>query len=548
MKNRIFKLIAGASALAVFFMNGPVVCAAGGQQKNETVYIALNADGSMKTTTVVNSFQLAGGASGIVDFGDYLNVENLTDDAQIQNQNGSITIDSPGKDGMFYYQGELKNRELPWTFDIAYSLDGKNAGAADLVDAKGKTEIIINAKANGRADAYLKKSMILQVTLELPMGDCKNISAGDAACVVAGNKKTIVQSVLPGQDGMMAVSFDADGFTLPSIQMNMMEAAIPGIDGVDELTDGIGDLTNGMDDVISGSRELKDGLNRLADGSQDLADGAAEAAGNRTAMTDGAAAVQDALSRMNAGMPALQSGAASLSDGLNQVNGNMPALANGYAQSKQGLDAILANKDQLTLLVNGLIAAHPDPADPVYQLAAAMLSTLNGVQGVSDGMGTLNSGLSQAAGGISALVPGASQLSGGLGDLAGGMGQLVGNFWSFQVGLGKLFDGLDSLKSGSAELSGNTAGLPGNMQELIDGQQELKDGIAEMDESVNDAFGNLQGEDLEPVSFVAPGKVTPASVQFILTTPAAEEPKEEETPTERPKEQTFWDKLFALFQ
>ena len=81
----------------------------------------LNQDGSVDGIYVVNAY-LLDKETDIVDYGKYDSVKNLTTDAEI-NKKG-IPLPPQRRKGKFFYQGNLKTKELPWEISIDYYLDG----------------------------------------------------------------------------------------------------------------------------------------------------------------------------------------------------------------------------------------------------------------------------------------------------------------------------------------------------------------------------------------------------------------------------------------
>ena len=82
-------------------------------QKDENVYANLNQDGSVDGIYVVNAY-LLDKETDIVDYGKYDSVKNLTTDAEINKKGDTITTAAP--EGKFFYQGNLKTKELPWVW------------------------------------------------------------------------------------------------------------------------------------------------------------------------------------------------------------------------------------------------------------------------------------------------------------------------------------------------------------------------------------------------------------------------------------------------
>lgn len=117
-----------SAALAGLLVLNPAVPAfaaeasdAAPSEKEEIIYITLDAGGTPKSSYVVNSF--SGG--NITDYGDYASVKMLNTSDPIQQNGDTITFSTSAPKA--YYQGELTDPELPWNISLRYYLDGKNA-------------------------------------------------------------------------------------------------------------------------------------------------------------------------------------------------------------------------------------------------------------------------------------------------------------------------------------------------------------------------------------------------------------------------------------
>ncbi|MEX1308602.1 MAG: hypothetical protein AB1Z19_08745, partial [Eubacteriales bacterium] len=117
--------------------------------KSEIVYAKLSTSGQVSTAYVVNRFVLST-AGSVTDYGSYGSVVNLTDTRSLHQEADSVTFDAPA--GNFYYQGNIPLPELPWIFDVSYTLDGTAISAEALAGASGKLGIQITSNANEAVD------------------------------------------------------------------------------------------------------------------------------------------------------------------------------------------------------------------------------------------------------------------------------------------------------------------------------------------------------------------------------------------------------------
>ena len=154
MKRRNGKTLCRAAAVmlsgALLAGSAAPLQAAGSTAKEENVYVNLKQDGSVDGVYVVNAYRLEQDTQ-IVDYGNYESVKNLSSDAGIESRKGTVTVDA--KAGEFFYQGNLRSKEIPWEIAISYTLDGKKISAEELAGKNGRLKISIHIGQNDKADA-----------------------------------------------------------------------------------------------------------------------------------------------------------------------------------------------------------------------------------------------------------------------------------------------------------------------------------------------------------------------------------------------------------
>ena len=94
-------------------------------EKEEVVYINLDAEGEIKDLNVVNIF----GKGEIIDYGAYDSVEMMNTSDEITQKGDKISF-STDTDRV-YYKGKMSNKEIPWNISIRYYLDGKEYSAEE---------------------------------------------------------------------------------------------------------------------------------------------------------------------------------------------------------------------------------------------------------------------------------------------------------------------------------------------------------------------------------------------------------------------------------
>ena len=166
--------------------------------KDENVYVRMENDGEVLGTYVVNGFTVTD-AGEITDYGDYETVKNLTDLNEIEKDKDEYTIYADK--GKFYYQGDIKNAELPWNFEIEYELDGKSIDPEDLAGERGDLELTIKVRKND--DVHTSDffdNYMLQTAVTLDNDLCEDIEAEGATIVDTGSSEKLTFTFMPGRD------------------------------------------------------------------------------------------------------------------------------------------------------------------------------------------------------------------------------------------------------------------------------------------------------------------------------------------------------------
>ena len=182
--------------------------------KDEVVYARLSPEGKAEAVYLVNSFE-TDEAADITDYGNYADVQPLGEAGAFDYRDGKADIRLlPGR---FNYQGTLKADALPWTFALAYRLDGKETEPASLSGASGRLEVTLTVAPNEAMKPYAD-SLTLQVTVTLDSEKCLNIKAEKATQAVAGGSRTLSYVILPGQPAEYRFSADVRDFSMQGVQ------------------------------------------------------------------------------------------------------------------------------------------------------------------------------------------------------------------------------------------------------------------------------------------------------------------------------------------
>jgi X-X-X-Leu-X-X-Gly heptad repeat protein len=574
--------------------------------RQEVIYGLLDANGTPHSGYVVNRLQVQG-AGTFSDEGDYRSVRNLTSTA-VLTLNGK-QVSGPVGTGDFYYEGVLSTVRFPWLIDISYTLDGKTVTPAQLAGSTGKLSIHIKTEKNASVDPVFFENYLLQIQLTLEEGKARDVSAPDATIASAGANQQVAFTVLPNREGDLRLEAQVTDFEMPGIQVSALPFSmvfdIPDTDDMladmETLADAIGELNAGVQKLNDGVKDMEGGAAALTSGSDDLNKGLTLLSKNSVSLTAASSQIDGALRVIveqlenNAVDPTqieqLVGGLRQLAAGLYSGDAAQPGLAEGLGQIQGGITTA-------TTTMDGLIAALAPIADqtalatlmaeagaltPGSQLTLQSLVNTN-VQALSvqgfwygpNGNDGVKAGLDSAAAGLGASIGSCQYMAGqlnmiadglesGLSGIAGlqlltaalqdlsngysdfntglatytdGVDTLAKNYDSFNSGLSQLLSGVSDLRVGTSSLYNGTSELYANVEDLPETMQKEIDSFLE----------DYQASDFTPVSFVSKNSEHLSRVQFVLVSdPIKAEVPDAPIGDAPASEQTFWDRLVALF-
>lgn len=221
MKNRTWKKAMAVTLGSMMILSmGTTVSAVsdGDYTKNENVYVALDSEGKVSGTHVVNIFHVTK-EGDIIDYGDYDKVVNLTNLDEIESDKEEHNFYS--EEGKFYYQGDMSDVELPWLIDIDYYLDDEEMTSEELAGQSGDFEMHIRVKENPQAshDEYYNNYM-LQISVPMDTEVFDNTICEGGIISDAGKNEQVTFVVSPGSDGNFKITAEVENFELDSITMN----------------------------------------------------------------------------------------------------------------------------------------------------------------------------------------------------------------------------------------------------------------------------------------------------------------------------------------
>ena len=347
-----------SAALALTLAAGMALPAAAASKpafsKDETVYAVLEADGSIRSTTVSEHLYHAGGLSSVTDRTTLTDIVNTESDAEFTQNGESLVWNTSDTD--VYYKGST-DKQLPLAAAVTYTLDGVEKPLEELLGQSGHLVVTVQL-TNQTAETLTVdgKERTIVTPFVTAVGvllgqEATNVNAAHGLLESAAKSSVAAFVTLPGVrealDGLLpsgvsaledylqdtvTVEADVENLTAPQILIASAASAealgqgdVFDFGDVSALTDGITQLNDAMQQLLSGAAQLVDGAGRLASGSVQLLDGANQ----------------------------LDSGLGQLVDGLDTLTANNAALTAG---AQQVADGVLDSASK-SLMENGLIDA-----------------------------------------------------------------------------------------------------------------------------------------------------------------------------------------------
>lgn len=362
--------------------------------KEEVVYSTINTDGKVKGIYVVNILDVIKSGT-IKDYGNYLNIKNLTSLQSVTSSQNTITINA--EEGKFYYQGNAKTTDLPWNFNIKYTLNGKEIQANELAGKSGKLEIGINTTQNKAVNALFYENYMLQISITLSNNKCKNIVANNGVFANSGKDKLITYTVMPNTDLNANITAEVSDFEMKGISINAvpfsMSFDLPDTKEMTKdlvtLSEAIAQLNAGVIELKEGTKSLNTGMNQLKDGSNNYKAGVNALNNQSSVLTESSKNINESLGTINTSLNALSTQLSTampnteISMTLSQLSQSLGLLATNYSSFNDGLTAYAGGLSQLTTSYNTI-------NEGISSMANGTNSLYGGMADVVAGTGELN--------------------------------------------------------------------------------------------------------------------------------------------------------------
>lgn len=274
--------------------------AAKGVEKEESVYVTLDANGQKQSVIVSDWLKNSGIGGTLKDESNLSDIQNTKGDEEFTQEDNEISWQTEDKD--IYYQG-TSDEELPVGIEISYKLDGQEITPGELAGKSGKLEIKIryinNSKAEVKVAGKTKKvytPFVMATGMILPVEKFSNVKIDNGEVLSEGDNDIIMAYGMPGLKESLNLdnldfgddlSVDLDKITdkitdTVTITADVTEFALGqtytvatakifqdidfgDMDGTDELEDKMDELTDATQELVDGSDKIQDNLNALED-------------------------------------------------------------------------------------------------------------------------------------------------------------------------------------------------------------------------------------------------------------------------------------------
>lgn len=374
--------------------------------KDETVYLISDADGTVTDTIVADHLYNRDGSKTLSDVSNLKDIENVNGEEKFTQDGDKLTWNADGKD--IYYQGH-SDEKAPVEQKVTYKLDGKEIDPKDLAGKSGHVTIHYDYTNNS---TFTEKVNGENVSVVVPFAaitgmvlndDFKNVSVTNGRIVQNGTKTVAVGYTLPGfKDSLQSAggSFDQDidipeSFELSAdVENFQLETAMTIVVNAGNLmtasSNNVSSLSGDMNRLSSSSKKLVDGSHKLADGLTTLQDSLGAFQTGAKSLAEGVGAYTAGVSQLDQGIGTMKEKVSPLEKQMPQLSKKLTALSNGVSQLKSGSDQLLAGYEG-------------DGTEANPGLTKSMGNLSKGAKQVSDGAATLDAGISQLTGALSGV-------------------------------------------------------------------------------------------------------------------------------------------------
>lgn len=359
--------LSAAMVLGLAATAGNVSYAATNVEKEETVYVNLDSDGTVDDVTVSNWLKNVTGTSDVQDVSNLKDIKNVKGDETFTQNGDKLTWKA--NDADIYYQGTTDEKP-PVNVKISYQLDGKDIKAEDLAGKSGKLKMTIQYENNSTFEdevdgknVKMNTPFLMASAVILPVDTFSEVTVSQGKLVSEGSNQILVAYGMPGladslnltddmKDEMneklgdtVTVEATVKDFSMDSIYTVASSSEFTDIDldddsDMNDLEDAVNDLADATDELISGSSDLSDGLTTLKDNFKTYASGVGDVSKGASDLSTGAGKLAKGIKQYTNGVTTLTNGAGQYVSGANQLASGVTQYISGEKVLDDGISKL----------------------------------------------------------------------------------------------------------------------------------------------------------------------------------------------------------------
>lgn len=506
--------------------------------KEETVYVILDRNGSVKDITVSDWLHDLTPGEPFEDVSTLEEIRNVKGKETPRRDGSRLVWETDGEE--LYYQGKTR-APLPLSFDLRCRLDGEDISLEKLAGVSGNLEISLEIENRDSHEVQVRGETRTLYTpfaavavLNFPTRVFEDLEVNTGKVVNDGSNYLVTYAALPGlresldladedfnetfdlprrlviegrvrnfEMGDVLITAETDADILRDLG-DFDDVIEETLDGVDDLRDASEEVRNGLEVLDEGAWELEDKFGAFSEG-MGIFGSAVSLLGDSVRgpilegsleLAEGAESFREKTEALKDGTEDLQEGTESLEEGVRAACGGAGELKEGSRAMVQGMEAFEAAVLKGGLDTDSIAQAVARAVETAVDQAAA--GALQSRDDWTDAQRATLEAAASAAGSQAGEEAGEAvqaaledKLSTMTATLAGGLSQLLTGARELDAGIGALKSGLAELLDGAGDLKDGMEVLDEHADLFRDGAGELSEGALELSEGLEELEGGV---------------------------------------------------------
>ncbi len=362
---------------------------------DEAYYAMTDYYGNLTDGSVVKSY-ITNGVTTITDYGQYDQVNNLTDGTVPATADGKTVFQFTKVPGHFYFEGKTTKpfEQLPWTLSVHYTLNGLPVKAEELAGAKGVVEINVDAIPNESASEYARNNYTLEAMAIFNQDDILSLEAPGAQVQLVGNLRAVLFLAFPGEEGHFTIRVGAEDFSFGGMTFLLVPATLSQLEEIsklsdrkDELEDDYHKLSDSLDVLLDSLNDMSGSLYASANGLDKLNQARGTISGGKDKVYDAADAVRGDLDAIAAALQPvsgqIDAASTAVSDSktvLSALTGEVTALRSDLKKLEKLIDDVQDHQGDMEDLFDQVVSMKGDLRDLENALNAAKKTKIESIE------------------------------------------------------------------------------------------------------------------------------------------------------------------------